>query len=44
MRKVIESYKLELIYIFSLLFVGKIILFGYNLIGKYEFNNLFLGR
>lgn len=43
MRKFIENNTMEIVTIFFMLLIIKVVLFGYNLMGMYDFNNLFLG-
>jgi len=42
MRRVFEDYSLEIISVFMILALVKTILFGYNILGFYDFNDLFL--
>lgn len=44
MRRFIEEFQTELIGIFLIGLLLKVILLGYNLIGFYDFNDLFLGK
>lgn len=41
MMKFIEKYSLELFTLLSMIMLLKILLLGFNLIGMYDFNDLF---
>lgn len=44
MRRLIENYSLEFITVLLLLTLFEVIMFGYNSLGFYDFNDLFLHR
>lgn len=41
MRKLVERYSVEMLFFIGMLFVIHFVLLGYNLLGIYDFNNLF---